>query len=151
MPRLQVPLTVVKVIIDLWCHAPQMFRMILSSVSKTFQNILVLKIYDEGFMVNQHSKSITEPWFELQLHLALQLDIFQKVLFVEKDSCGHHLYNGTLGTFLAFIRAEVWQFPPRGIFSGFWALSKPWHSWLEESCKICRKYPCIEIVIAQPP
>ena len=51
------PYTVVKVIID----APQMFQMILLSVTKTFQNILVFKISDEGFMVNQHSKSITEP------------------------------------------------------------------------------------------
>ena len=48
--------TVVKLMIDLWCHAPQMFRMILSSVTRTFQNMLVLKISNKGFMVNQHSK-----------------------------------------------------------------------------------------------
>ena len=47
--------TVVKMMIDLWCHAQQMFWMILSSVTKTFPNMLVLKIFDEGFMVNQNS------------------------------------------------------------------------------------------------
>ena len=41
-------------------------------------------------MVNQHSKSITKPQFVLQLHIALQQEFFQKVLFVEKYSCAHY-------------------------------------------------------------
>ena len=47
--------------LHLWCHAQQMFRRILSSATKIFQKMLVLKISDEAFMVNQHSKSITKP------------------------------------------------------------------------------------------
>ena len=79
--------------IDLRCHAQQMFWMILLSVTKTFQNILVLKILNEGFRVNQHSKSITEAQFELQHHLVLQRDIFCKVIFLEekKYSYDHYL------------------------------------------------------------
>ena len=69
--------------------------------------MLVLKISNEGFLVNQHSKSITKPQFELQLHLVLQWDIFHKVHFIEKDSCAHYLPNGTLGTFVAFMGAEL--------------------------------------------
>ena len=65
--------------------------MILSSVSKTFKNMLVVKISDEGFMMNEHSKSITKPQFDLQLHIALQWDIFHKVLFLEKDSCANFI------------------------------------------------------------
>ena len=34
--------------------------------------MLVLKIFNKGFLVNQHSKSVTKPKCELQLHLALQ-------------------------------------------------------------------------------
>ena len=37
--------------------------------------MLVFKILNEGFMVNQHSKSVTILKFELQLHIALQQDI----------------------------------------------------------------------------
>ena len=66
---------VVKLTIDLWCHAQQMFWMILLSVTKTFNSMLVLKISNEDFIVNLHSKSITKPKFELQLYLALQQDI----------------------------------------------------------------------------
>ena len=69
--------------------------------------MLVLKKSDEGFMVNQHSKSITKPQFELQLHIALQWEIFHKVLVLEKDSCAHYLSNDTLRTFVAVMGAEL--------------------------------------------
>ena len=55
-----------------------MFQMILLSVTKTFQNMLVLKISKEGYMVNQHSNYITKPKFQLQLHQALQQDILSE-------------------------------------------------------------------------
>ena len=41
-------------------------------VSEIFRNMLVFEIFNEDFIVNQHSKSISIPKFELQLHLALQ-------------------------------------------------------------------------------
>ena len=50
-----------KMIIGPWCHAQKMFWMILLSVTKTFPNMLVFKILNGGFLVNHHSKSITEP------------------------------------------------------------------------------------------
>ena len=43
------PQTVVKLIIDLWYHAQQMFQMILLSATKIFQNMLVLNISNDGF------------------------------------------------------------------------------------------------------
>ena len=69
-------ITVVKLMIDLRCHAQKMFQMILLSVTKTFQNMLVLEISNKGFMVNQHSKSLAKPESELQFPIALQQDIF---------------------------------------------------------------------------
>ena len=54
--------------------------MILSSDTKTFQNMMVLKISNKGFMDNQYSKSITKYKFELHLHLALLKDIYQKCI-----------------------------------------------------------------------
>ena len=88
--------------ITLWCHAKHMFPMILLSVTKTFQKRLVLKMSKPGFMVNKHSKNINKTQFKLQLNLALQRDIFQKVLFLEKDSCTLYFKNGILGTFVAY-------------------------------------------------
>ena len=41
----------------------------------------VLKISDEGFMVNQYSKSVTKPKFKLQSHIGLQQDIFPEQVF----------------------------------------------------------------------
>ena len=41
----------------------------------------VLKISDEGIMVNQHSKSVTKPKFELQSYIGLQQDICSEQLF----------------------------------------------------------------------
>ena len=41
----------------------KIFLMILSFVTKVFQNMSVFKILNECFMVNQHSKSITKPKF----------------------------------------------------------------------------------------
>ena len=79
----------------------KIFQMILSFVTKIFQNQLLFKIFDEGFMVNQHSKGITKPKFELQLHLV------QKVHFIQKDSYANYLLYGTLGTCVALIGAEL--------------------------------------------
>ena len=81
--------------------------MIVLSVTKTFQNMLVLKISNKDFMVNQHSKSITKPKFELQLHLALQQDILSQRHFLQKDSYANHLSYDTLGTFVAVWGAEL--------------------------------------------
>ena len=36
-------------------------KKIASKATKTFSNMLVLKISNKGFMVNQHSKSINKP------------------------------------------------------------------------------------------
>ena len=73
--------TVVKLMIDLWCHVPMMLRMILSSVTKTFQNMLVLQILNKGFMVNQHSKRVTKPKLKLLPHLTLQQEIVPEKAF----------------------------------------------------------------------
>ena len=58
--------------------------MIILSVTKTFQNMLVFQILNNGFIVNQQSKSITKPKFELELHLALQQDILSESAFYRK-------------------------------------------------------------------
>ena len=62
----------------------QKFWMILSLVSNIFWNRLVFKIFNEGFMVNQHSKSVTKQKCELQLHLALQQYILSASAFYTK-------------------------------------------------------------------
>ena len=41
------------------------FQMILLFVTKAFHNVLVFKILNEGFMVNQQSKRVTIPKLEL--------------------------------------------------------------------------------------
>ena len=43
----------------------------------------------EGFMGNQHLKSITKS--KLQPHIALQQDIYWKVNFIRKYSHAHYL------------------------------------------------------------
>ena len=40
--------------------------MILLCVTKPIQNMFVLKILNDGFIVNQQSKSISKPKFKLQ-------------------------------------------------------------------------------------
>ena len=62
----------------------------------------------EGFMVNQHSKSITKPKFELQLNLAFNMTFYQQVLFIQKDSYANYLSYDTLGTFVAFMGGQNW-------------------------------------------
>ena len=47
--------------------------------------MLIVKILNEGFMVNQHSKSITKPKVELQLNLALQQDLLSASAFYTKN------------------------------------------------------------------
>ena len=55
-------------------------------------------------MVNQHSKIITKPKFELQLHLSLQPDILLESAFyttTKKESCDNndnnrHIANASL-------------------------------------------------------
>ena len=42
------------------------------SVPKTFHNMLVFQISNVGFMVNKHSKTITNPEFGFQHHILLQ-------------------------------------------------------------------------------
>ena len=42
----------------------------------------VCEISDEGFMVNQHSKRVTKPEFELQPQLALQQDFFFRIVIL---------------------------------------------------------------------
>ena len=44
-------------------------------------------------MVNQHSKRVTKPIFELQPHIALQQGFFQKGHFILKVRC-HFKDNG---------------------------------------------------------
>ena len=62
----------------------KIFWMILSYVSTTFRNMFVFKIFNEGFMVNQHPKNVTRPTFEHQLHLALQQYILSASAFYAK-------------------------------------------------------------------
>ena len=76
--------------------------MILLSVTKTFQNMLVLKILNEGFMVNQHSKIIIKLKLELLLHLALQQYILSESAFVQKDSYARYLSCAILGSSVPF-------------------------------------------------
>ena len=64
-----------------------MFRMILSSEYAGLENIKQ-RFHGEPALLNQ---SITKPQFELQLHLALQWDIFHKIQFLEKDRCVNYL------------------------------------------------------------
>ena len=80
--------------------------MIILCVNKTFQNRLLLKISNKGFMVNQHLKTITKPQFEL--HLALQQDILPEGAFYTKYSYVHYLSHGTLWTCVAIMGADVW-------------------------------------------
>ena len=56
----------------------KMFQMIHLLGTKIFQKILLLKIMNEGFMVNQHSKGVTKSKLELYPHLALQQHIFSR-------------------------------------------------------------------------
>ena len=53
-------------------------------------------------MVNQHSKNVTTPQFEIQLHIALQWDLCRKVIFLERNRCAHYLKHDTSGTLVAF-------------------------------------------------
>ena len=110
--------------IDLWCTAQQMFWMILSFVTKVFNNLLVLKIFFKGFMVSQHPKSITKPKFLHQLHIALKQDIWSEIAFYTKIC----IYTNYLSydTFCTVFGAEVWQIPWRVIFSGFGAVTNTW-------------------------
>ena len=64
----------------------KIFGMILSFASKIFWNMLVFKIFKEGFMVNQPSQSVTKPKSELQLHLALQQYILSASAFYTKKT-----------------------------------------------------------------
>ena len=64
--------TVVKLMFDLWYHAQNMFWMIFWSVNKTVQLILVFFILDVGFMVNQHSIGVTNPYIDFQSPLAVK-------------------------------------------------------------------------------
>ena len=82
----------------------------------------VFKILNEGFMVNQDSKSITKPKLKLHLHIALQ-----QVHFIQKDSYADYLSYGTLLTCVA-IMAEHYGHS-----------QIPGHSGLGESYKIRQK------------
>ena len=97
--------TIVKLMIGLWCHTQQMFWMTLSFVTKTFQNILVLKISNEGFLANQHSVSITKHKFAIQLLVLLSshLERLSDLLCV-----WFFLYN--------YIKSEWFLFYPSFIF-----------------------------------
>ena len=53
-------------------------------VTEIFQIMLFFKILNEGFMVNQYSKTITKPEVELHLYLALQQDILTASAFYTK-------------------------------------------------------------------
>ena len=127
--------------------------MILLSVTKTFQKMLVCKILDEDFMVNQPSKNITKPLFKLQRHPALLQDIFSENAFftTTKNSCAQYLSNGTLGACVACIQAVLGQLPCRVIFGDL-------KLYLSQECQgICdchksvKKKTCTVTVIAQPP
>ena len=59
--------------------------MIFLSVTKIFQDMLVLKIVNEGFMVNQHSISVTSPEVDFQFPLATIPNLEEKkVYFLKK-------------------------------------------------------------------
>ena len=45
----------------------------------------VWEISDKGFMVNQHSKRVTKPKYELQLHLVLQQYIVSGAYAIKKN------------------------------------------------------------------
>ena len=96
------------------------FWMILLFVSKIFCNMLVFKIFYEDFMLNQHSKSVTKPNFELQLHLALQQYIWSaSAFYTKKDSYANYFSYCTLESCIAFMGAELWQLPWRVVFGRF--------------------------------
>ena len=66
----------------------KMFQMILSFVTKTFQNMLVFKILNEGKWCFWHSISITYPKFQVQPHSALKRDIlFDKAFYTKRLLC----------------------------------------------------------------
>ena len=55
------------------------------NISQWDKKILsVWEISDKGFMVNQHSKRVTRPEFELQPHLALKQEFFLNSIFYLK-------------------------------------------------------------------
>ena len=84
----------VKLRLDLGCHAPTIFQLFSTKVSETKQEkkfLRISEIADEGFMVNQHSKRISKPKFEFQPHLALQQDYFRKKQFILQDCWAHYL------------------------------------------------------------
>ena len=74
----------------------KIFCMTLLCVTKIFWNMLVFKILNEGFMVNEHSKSITKP----------KPKLYQQFHFIQKSDAIFFSY-GTFGTFVAFMRAEL--------------------------------------------
>ena len=46
--------------------------------------------------------------------------------FIQKDTFVHYLSNGTLGSIVALLEAELQQFPCKVIFGGFWVLTSAW-------------------------
>ena len=54
-------------------------------------------------------------------------DFFLESVFFKTNSFSNYLLNGTLGTLVALMEAELQQLP-RVFFGGFWALTDPGHS-----------------------
>ena len=71
--------------------------------------MLVLKISDKGFMVNQHSKTLLNPNLNFNFIERYNGTFFIKNFFLEKDSCA----------FVAVMGAELSQLPCRVIVGGF--------------------------------
>ena len=68
---------------------------------------------------NWYSKSITKHKLELPTYLVQKLDILSRCAFYKKISFVHYLSNGTLGTFVALMEAELRQLLCRVIFARF--------------------------------
>ena len=78
--------------------------------------MLFLKVSNEGFMENQHSKSINKPKFELQLHLALQQDILSESAFYTKKKDSYaNCFSGFLAltNTWALVTRKKLQNPPK--------------------------------------
>ena len=80
----------------------KIFWMIPLFVSKIFWNILVFKIFNKVFMVNQHLKCVTKPKYELQLHLALQQYILSESAFFTKRYLRQSSFIWHIGNLYSF-------------------------------------------------
>ena len=85
-----------------------MFLMILLSVTKTFQNMLVLKISNNGFMVNQHLKALQNLNLNFNFVLRYNKKFNQKVIFfTKKDRYANYISYGTLWTCVDIMVAKI--------------------------------------------